>query len=135
MFEFILKQLKSKKGFTLVELVVVIAILGILAAIAVPRLGGFSDGAKKAKVEAEHRQLISAIQMWQANSSDVDSFPSNLDALKDYFDDIEKVKETKQKDGSTLAHAIDSDKKTLTSTWDPDTNNKIEWVYPTPAGD
>ena len=32
---------RNKKGFTLIELVIVIAILGILIAIAVPRLAGF----------------------------------------------------------------------------------------------
>lgn len=37
----------ERKGFTLVELVVVIAILGILASVAVPKLGGFTDTAKK----------------------------------------------------------------------------------------
>ena len=42
---------KKKKGFTLVELIVVIAILGILAAIAVPRFSGFTDQSKKASVE------------------------------------------------------------------------------------
>lgn len=44
------KNLKKKKGFTLIELIVVIAILGILAAIAVPRFTGFTD---KAKVGAD----------------------------------------------------------------------------------
>ncbi|TCO79170.1 prepilin-type N-terminal cleavage/methylation domain-containing protein [Marinisporobacter balticus] len=42
------KRLKNRKGFTLVELIVVIAILGILAAMVAPKFGGITDNAKTA---------------------------------------------------------------------------------------
>lgn len=41
---------KNKKGFTLIELIVVIAILGILASVLVPQLSGFTERAKMAQV-------------------------------------------------------------------------------------
>ena len=44
---------KSKRGFTLVELIVVLVILAILAALLIPALTGYIDKAKKSQVVAE----------------------------------------------------------------------------------
>ena len=67
MIQFIGKKIRNKKGFTLVELVVVIAILGILAAIAVPRLIGFQDRAKEQADKQVGAQVKNAVALLYAN--------------------------------------------------------------------
>ena len=59
-----LKKLKTnkKKGFTLVELIVVLVILAILAALLIPALTGYIDKAKNKSVVAETRQAVMATQ-------------------------------------------------------------------------
>ena len=52
----------KKRGFTLVELIVVLVILAILAALLIPALTGYIDKAKKDQVIAETRMLHEAIQ-------------------------------------------------------------------------
>ncbi len=57
------KKLKeNKKGFTLVELIVVLVILAILAALLVPALTGYIDRAKDKAIIAETRQTVMAAQ-------------------------------------------------------------------------
>lgn len=53
---------KDKKGFTLVELIVVLIILAILAALLVPALTGYIDRAKKRQIIVETRQAVMAAQ-------------------------------------------------------------------------
>ena len=53
---------ENKKGFTLVELIVVLVILAILAALLVPALTGYIDKAKRKSIVAETRQAVMAAQ-------------------------------------------------------------------------
>lgn len=59
-----MRKLKEnrKKGFTLVELIVVLVILAILAALLVPALTGYIDKARDKQIIAETRQAVMAAQ-------------------------------------------------------------------------
>ena len=57
--------MQNKKGFTLVELLAVIAILGILVAIAVPSTLAISNKIKKNMWENKKKLVSTAVELWE----------------------------------------------------------------------
>ena len=73
--------MNSRKGFTLVELLIVVLILGALAAIAVPRIMGGAKTAKTNACKTNVDMLNSQIELYYANK---DAWPA---AITDVTDD------------------------------------------------
>jgi general secretion pathway protein G len=73
-----------QKGFTLVELLVVIVILGILAAVVVFAVGGSTDDAKSSACNSERSTVEAAIEAYRAKTGD---YPANMAALTTKGDD------------------------------------------------
>ena len=75
-------HLVSKQtGFTLIEVIVVLVILGILASIVVPKVVSRTDQAQVVKAKQDLRAMESALQMYRVDNFSYPSTDQGLEAL------------------------------------------------------
>lgn len=84
------KRIHRQEGFTLIELMIVILIIGILVGIAVPVFLAAQNNAKKKACLSNQRNFLSAADIFAA---DADGYPTSADATvdgrawpEDYYD-------------------------------------------------
>jgi len=75
---------RDEAGFTLVELLIALAIIGILLAVAVPSLLGFENRARVAAAEASLRAALPAVEAYHHDYATYDETSMTLAALRAY---------------------------------------------------
>lgn len=75
----------KRSGFTMIELIFVIVILGILAAVAIPRLAATRDDAKISKVATDISTLVSDVSAYYTGSGSMAAW-GNMSNVKVYSD-------------------------------------------------
>lgn len=120
----------NERGFATLEVILMITVLGILSAVAIPRFNAITTSANTAKVQADLSTLDTAIALYQMDNGKA---PSELSDLKDYVQDVTNLKPPsglvyvngEEKNLSDKEYEIETIEKNPRATLDKNTSDKF----------
>ncbi len=76
------KNLRAREGFTLIELMIVIAVIGILAAVLIPYTFRAQDRARETGVQNAARAIQTGLEMYASNQTSAPWYPNSQTAVQ-----------------------------------------------------
>lgn len=140
MKKFLQKRLKNEKGLTLVELLAVIVILGIIAAIAVPSIGGIIENTRIKAQFADGQNVLAAANIYFVENPGADPISIKELVLQDYLDNAGSFGSdnngtvTYDKGGNKLSASTTAAEGKITVTFNAATNENISNAKPKGGG-
>lgn len=74
-------KIRTSQGFTLIEIVIAVAILAVLAAVVMPRVIGRVDDARVARAKSDVQALLTALNLYKLDNFSYPSTEQGLEAL------------------------------------------------------
>ncbi|GAB6100349.1 hypothetical protein JCM16358_22280 [Halanaerocella petrolearia] len=120
-----------EEGFTLIELMIVIAVIGTLAGIAIPQFGGVRDKADIAAVKSDLRNIQAGLEMYNAEEGE---YPASLSDINDYITNVDTNKYSTGSGYSTSGSSYTIEYEVDVDINDDDTVNNNDKITVTPGG-